>query len=276
MTSARQVQTFQKQIWTYYHASGRNLPWRHTHNPYHILVSEVMLQQTQAARVLLKYKSFIKKYPSFHSLARAPLREILRTWQGLGYNRRAMYLKRLSNQVVRTFGKHIRGVPHAAFLQVARNVITFHQNQTYRYTRDLIKELRRKKYYLLAISSSPKEVVDEFAYPLGFNKVYGSIYELDAYHRFTGKIAFSDLVENKSKILRRAVDKEGLSWKSSVGVGDTETDISFLKLVERPIAFNPNRKLFQHASRAGWKIIVERKDVVYTFKHDTDKRERYS
>ena len=72
-----------------------------------------------------------------------------------------------------------------------------------------------------------------------------------------------DLVSDKAKILQRAVEKEGLTLKGSIGVGDTESDIKFLKLVQRPICFNPNKKLYNHAKSVGWEIVVERKDVIY-------------
>lgn len=68
---------------------------------------------------------------------------------------------------------------------------------------------------------------------------------------------------NKALILQRAVKKEGLTLKGSIGVGDTESDIPFLELVEEAICFNPNEKLYRAARRNGWKIIVERKDVIY-------------
>jgi len=84
---------FRKAVLGFYKKHGRgHLPWRKTTNPYRILISEVMLQQTQVERVILKYKSFLKKFPTLYSLARAPLSSVLREWQGLGYNRRAKML----------------------------------------------------------------------------------------------------------------------------------------------------------------------------------------
>ncbi len=83
---------FQKKIWKYYTAYGRDLPWRNTSDPYKILVSEVMLQQTQVRRVLVKYAEFLKKFPTIQKLAAASLPEVLSVWQGLGYNRRALML----------------------------------------------------------------------------------------------------------------------------------------------------------------------------------------
>lgn len=76
------------------------MPWRNTRDPYRILVSEVMLQQTQVDRVLPKYKSWLKIFPSWKALASAELRDVLAEWKGLGYNRRALALKRAAEKVV--------------------------------------------------------------------------------------------------------------------------------------------------------------------------------
>jgi A/G-specific adenine glycosylase len=97
------VRAFQELIYHYYQKNARTFPWRTTHNPYYILVSEIMLQQTQTERVIRKYELFINCFPDFSSLARAPLREILRVWHGLGYNRRAIALKRIAETVMSEF-----------------------------------------------------------------------------------------------------------------------------------------------------------------------------
>lgn len=109
--SPTQTKAFQAQIWAFYGHSGRhNLPWRTTKNPYRILVSEIMLQQTQVSRVLEKYPQFLKAFPTIESLAEAPLSEVLKVWQGMGYNRRGLALKRMAEKVVAEFrGKIPRG-----------------------------------------------------------------------------------------------------------------------------------------------------------------------
>lgn len=107
------VRAFQKLIYHYYQKHGRTFPWRMTHNPYHILVSEIMLQQTQTERVVEKYGQFINALPNFSSLAKAPLREILRAWQGLGYNRRAIALKKIAQTVMMGFHGDLPSSPEA-------------------------------------------------------------------------------------------------------------------------------------------------------------------
>ncbi|MEY2665491.1 MAG: hypothetical protein RLZZ480_596 [Candidatus Parcubacteria bacterium] len=97
----REEKAFVKTVWSHYRASGRHdLPWRKTVDPYKILVSEIMLQQTQVARVIPKYKEFLKQFPTTKKLAEASLGDVLRLWQGLGYNRRAKFLKQAAEAVV--------------------------------------------------------------------------------------------------------------------------------------------------------------------------------
>lgn len=93
-------QAFRRKIRRHYATRGRNLPWRHVRDPYRILVSEVMLQQTQVARVIAYYKSFLREFPTIKALASAPLPDVLRAWRGLGYNRRALMLKRAAEHSV--------------------------------------------------------------------------------------------------------------------------------------------------------------------------------
>jgi A/G-specific adenine glycosylase len=78
---------------------GRDLPWRRTRDPYAVLVSEVMLQQTQASRVVPRYLAWLARWPTLEALAAAPTGEVIREWQGLGYNRRALNLQRAARQV---------------------------------------------------------------------------------------------------------------------------------------------------------------------------------
>lgn len=93
--SKLQILRFRESIYDYFYLYGRHdLPWRQTENPYYILISEIMLQQTQVTRILNKYESFIKRFPKIENLDRARLKSVLRLWSGLGYNRRALALKK--------------------------------------------------------------------------------------------------------------------------------------------------------------------------------------
>lgn len=100
----RRIQKFQQFIFLWWQKHKRNLPWRHTHDPYKILISEVMLQQTQVQRVIPKYSEFIRTYPTASSLAAATPADILRLWKGMGYNRRALYLHKTAKIIVGEYG----------------------------------------------------------------------------------------------------------------------------------------------------------------------------
>ncbi|HIJ86051.1 MAG TPA: A/G-specific adenine glycosylase [Desulfuromonadales bacterium] len=98
------LQQFQNIIYAYHRANPRPMPWRETDDPYRILVSEIMLQQTQVERVKFKYAEFLEVFQSVHDLAAAPLSDVLHSWQGLGYNRRAIFLKRCAEEIVSCYG----------------------------------------------------------------------------------------------------------------------------------------------------------------------------
>lgn len=169
------------------------------------------------------------------------------------------------NAVVKAFEKNIQGCNYQTFKKIAKKVVSNNRDRVYRYTRDLFKDLKKKNYYLLAISHSPKEIVQDFAKEWGFDSFYGRVYETHN-NKFTGKALHLDLISNKSKMLKYAIEKENLSLSGSIGVGDSESDIPLLKLVESPICFNPNQKLYTTAKRSGWEVVVERKDVIYKIK----------
>jgi len=98
------TQDFQELIWDYYHKFGRTLPWREITDPYAIFISEVMLQQTQVARVLMQFPLFMTQFPDFATLASAATSDVLTRWQGMGYNRRALWLKRAAEMVMADYG----------------------------------------------------------------------------------------------------------------------------------------------------------------------------
>lgn len=129
-------QKFRNTVWKHYAEHGRHtLPWRKTHDPYKILVSEMMLQQTQVERVIPYFKDWIKRYPNVNELAAAPLADVLRQWQGLGYNRRAKMLHEAAKAVTQTYGgrmpKTIQGLEALPGIgpYTARAIAAFAYNQ---------------------------------------------------------------------------------------------------------------------------------------------------
>lgn len=93
------INNFHKKLFTWFSENKKDYPWRKTEDPYHIMVSEFMLQQTQTSRVIPKYLAFIKRFPTLVSLALAENREVLELWSGLGYNRRAIWLKEAAQNI---------------------------------------------------------------------------------------------------------------------------------------------------------------------------------
>lgn len=105
---------FRRTVWEYFDAHKRDMPWRRpgaggVFDPYHILVSEVMLQQTQVVRVAPKYSEFLQAFPAVHDLAAAELGDVLRLWSGLGYNRRAKYLRQAAQYAVQQWDGQLPG-----------------------------------------------------------------------------------------------------------------------------------------------------------------------
>src|SRR5699024_1027056 len=88
----------------WWHANRRDLPWRHTRDPYRIMVSEIMLQQTQVDRVIPHFHAWLERFPTVHELAESPTAEVIRMWKGLGYNRRAVNMQRTAQAVVERGG----------------------------------------------------------------------------------------------------------------------------------------------------------------------------
>lgn len=146
------------------------------------------------------------------------------------------------------------------FDQLVGQVIEEYKDQTYLYTRQLISDLKRKDYLLLIISGSHIELIERIGKYYGFDDWIGTHYErLDS--GFTGNVHVPS--HAKDKALKQLLGRHRVTMKDSLGVGDTKSDIPMLNMVERPIAFNPDRELFAAAKEKGWKIVIERKNVIY-------------
>ena len=167
--------------------------------------------------------------------------------------------------LVTLIDKAITGIAVKDLEAACRAVMEEYKDQVYTYTRDLIRQLQRKNYLLFAISASQAQVVGPIAGYYGFDDFGGSQYEVKDGH-FTGRKEIL-MSEAKPEFLKQLVAKHGADWKGSYAVGDSEGDIAMLKAVERPIAFNPTKKLFRQASEQGWKIVLERKNMVYELEY---------
>jgi A/G-specific adenine glycosylase len=110
-TTEEKQARFRETLLAWYAEYGRELPWRQTSDPYHILVSEIMLQQTQVDRVIPKYHEFLEKYPDIHTLADAPTDDVKETWKPLGYNIRPVRLQMIAREVQAEYGGQIPDTP---------------------------------------------------------------------------------------------------------------------------------------------------------------------
>jgi len=169
------------------------------------------------------------------------------------------------DKIVSLHLRYIKGHSKKEMSAVAKQMLRSKKYQVYRFSRDLIRQLKRQGYYLMAISNSPNYVVGDYAKFLGFNKYFCSEY-VSKGGVFTGQVANQKFLKDKTLHVKKWLSENpGLTidFNNSVAVGDTDGDISLLSMVGKPIAFNPNFGLAKYAKKHGWRIVVERKDVIY-------------
>lgn len=151
------------------------------------------------------------------------------------------------------------------FDQATHEVIEEYGNQTYVYTKNLILDLKEQGYMLLAISGSHHELVERIAREYGFDDWVGSKYERQG-NQFSGHKTIASF--DKKATLQDFIKKHNLTAKDSLAIGDSGSDAAMLEVVEQPIAFNPDQNLYQRAKQEGWKIVIERKNVIYELEQD--------
>ena len=152
------------------------------------------------------------------------------------------------------------------FEEAAAHVADRLKKQAYVFTRELAKKLKKRGYFLIAISGSPKEIVGPFANHYGFDDFVARKFERQGeYYTGSADRTYTD----KDVILNELIARHNLTSTGSVAVGDSRGDLSLLDNVEQPIAFNPEKELMEHATQQGWKVVVERKNVIYELEqHD--------
>lgn len=155
---------------------------------------------------------------------------------------------------------NMKGLAVKDYRKAVDKVIKRTKDHIYVFTRDLLKRLKKEGYFLIALSGSEAYAVEKFAAHYNFDVAVGEIYrENDGV--FTGDV--ESVIYRKDEFVQQLVREHGLDFKGSVAIGDSQSDAKMLKLVERPIAFNPEQHLFAIARQKGWPIVVERKNVVY-------------
>lgn len=173
-------------------------------------------------------------------------------------------------RLVQLFTNVMMSISVQQFQEAAEAVFSEYKDQVYVYTRELIKKLKKDGYLIFAISGSQEEVIKKMAGYYGFDDVTGRVDEV-AGGRFTGKSTTP--VFAKDRALADMIAKHGATLKDSFGIGDSHSDIKMLEMVARPIAFNPERRLFDYATKRGWKIAIERKNMVYELEFKADRYE---
>ena len=164
--------------------------------------------------------------------------------------------------LVKMYFENIKGCRKEDILKASKEVIAFHKDRTYVFAEELIRKLKAENYDIITISGSPSEIVEEYNKHLQFDAAFGTVYEVDEEGLYTGSASFEP-TKDKSQVVRQYMVENGLSIEGSYAIGDTESDAPMLEIVENPIAFKPNQNLKEIAEKKGWRIMVEKKDVVY-------------
>lgn len=243
-SNKKTISSFQETIWDFFEKEGRQtLAWRKTKNSYRIWVSEIMLQQTQVSRVVEKYKSFLKKFPTIQSLAESSQANVLKEWVGLGYNRRALFLKKGAEFVVKEFqGKipkdvslleKIPGIGH----YTARAIATFAYNQKHVFVETNIRTVYFNHFFKNTEIVSDREILDMVEQTLpeeNFREWYWALMDYGSYLKKQGKgmntrsrhYVKQSRFEGSDRQIRSAVVRY-LTQKGEVDVDDVVRGLGF-------------------------------------------------
>lgn len=198
-------------------------------------------------------------------LPRGAHQNITRKYQDYQERAHPNAFEEYSQLSVSTLFENLSTVTVAHYKQAVDTVISEIASHTYVYTRNMISRLHSEGYFLIALSGSEMYAVEQFTRQFSFDIAIGESYhEKEGY--FTGEV--EQVVYRKDLFLKRFAKDHNLTFKDSFALGDSMGDVSMLELVENPIAFNPEDKLYQHARSQGWKIVVERKNVMYELTSD--------
>ncbi len=167
-----------------------------------------------------------------------------------------------NDKIVEAFHESLKYMDIKDYEAAAKKVVKEKGDFCYKYTKNLAKKLKEEGYYLITISGSFDEIVQDFAKLHGFDLAIGTIYERGHNNKFTGKILRESWYK-KDQILKDSLDWDKFTMKDSFAVGDTAGDSEILSIVDNPIAFNPDKNLLDLAKKNNWKIVAECKNVIY-------------
>lgn len=208
-STSSKITAFRKTVWDHYKKQGRHeLPWRKTKDPYRILVSEVMLQQTQVERVIPYYKDWLRKFPTPEKLAKASLADVLKAWQGLGYNRRAKNLQAAAREVAKQgkFPEDLESLPGVG-PYTARAIRAFAHNEDVVFIETNIRTVVTHHFFPNKEKVEDKEILSilEKALPKGKSREwYGALMDYGSYLKRSGV-----RINSKAKTYKKQETFEG-------------------------------------------------------------------
>lgn len=164
--------------------------------------------------------------------------------------------------LIQEYHKALSSVQAKDYELAVKEAFDAHKDHVYVYTRDLIKSLKEQGYLLFAVSGSQQEAVELIGEYYGFDAVIGSIYRRQE-NGTIGEMLSTPAEDGKGVHVKNLVARFNATYENSYAVGDSRSDAQMLELVENPIAFNPDRNLFTLAQENRWKIVLERKNVIY-------------
>lgn len=218
------------------------------------------------------FHSIVKKLVEHNALSNqeyARMEELFDKWK----TRTALdAFHQYEHAMLATWQVILQHVSYSDYMQAVEAAFQEHKNYVYRYTRDLIMQLKDEGYLMIAISGSQQEVVDKIADYYGFDIALGSKWPTKG-EAFTGE-RFSP-VDDKGAALTTIAHAHGLTFTDSWAVGDSGSDSKMLALVENPVAFNPDRALLTAATKHQWPVVIERKNVIYSLAPDSSNNKYY-
>jgi HAD superfamily hydrolase (TIGR01490 family) len=173
-------------------------------------------------------------------------------------------------ELVGLYNKGLTSLKVSDYNEVVDDVFSEYKDQVYVYTRELIKDLKRKGYMLFAISGSQAEIVKKISDYYGFDDSSGAVYSSKS-GVFTGERMH--YIGKKDQVIKEFMKKHSVGIKNSIAVGDSAGDIQMLEMVDHAIAFNPEAALFKVAKEKNWKIVIERKNMFYELEGSNGKYE---
>ncbi len=168
--------------------------------------------------------------------------------------------KKYQTTLVNLYEQSLPNIKTEVFDNLVSEVIAEYKDQVYVFTRNLINQLKAKDYLLFIISGSHQELIEQIGKYYGFDDWAGAIYHREE-QRFTGQSIIPSF--DKARSLKQLIAKHKVTSAKSVGIGDTKSDVSMLEMVDQPIAFNPDKALFEYAKQHKWQLVIERKNVIY-------------